>query len=65
MLDYQAIIKSDTATRLLNVFTFEYSIWTVNGISEAVKRILLEKNTLFYDLRILCGFTKFQKFAHL
>ena len=26
MLDYQAIIKSDTATRLLNVFTFEYSI---------------------------------------
>ncbi len=24
MLDYQAIIKSDTATRLLNVFTFEY-----------------------------------------
>ena len=25
MLDYQAIIKSDTATRLLNVFTFEYN----------------------------------------
>ena len=24
MLDYQAIIKFDTATRLLNVFTFEY-----------------------------------------
>ena len=26
MLDYQAIIKSDTATRLLNVFTFEYNV---------------------------------------
>ena len=26
MLAYQAIIKSDTATRLLNVFTFEYII---------------------------------------
>ena len=26
MLDYQAIIKSDTATRLLNVFTFEYNL---------------------------------------
>ena len=25
MLDYQAIIKSDTATHLLNVFTFEYN----------------------------------------
>jgi len=25
MLDYQAIRKSDTATRLLNVFTFEYN----------------------------------------
>ena len=29
MLDYQAIIKSDTATRLLNVFTFEYNIFFV------------------------------------
>ena len=52
-------------SRICQIIDTELSIWTVNGISEAVKRILLEKNTLFYDLRILCGFTKFQKFAHL
>ena len=33
MLDYQAIIKSDTATRLLNVFTFEYNNETSNFFS--------------------------------
>ena len=52
-------------SRICQIIDTELNIWTVSGISEAVKRILLEKNTLFYDLRILCGFTKFQKFAHL
>ena len=34
MLDYQAIIKSDTATRLLNVFTFEYIYCSVLNVLE-------------------------------
>ena len=40
MLDYQAIIKSDTATRLLNVFTFEYSN-TIFLIFKTLTKVIL------------------------
>ena len=49
MLDYQAIIKSDTATRLLNVFTFEYNSlfldYCILGGMPAVVRQYIEKGT--------------------
>ena len=37
-------------SRICQIIDTELNIWTVSGISEAVKRILLEKNTLFDSL---------------
>ena len=46
MLDYQAIIKSDTATRLLNVFTFEYIYRLLVIVVHNIKSPL--KDSLYY-----------------
>ena len=60
MLDYQAIIKSDTATRLLNVFTFEYNknINRLTGYGESTIRKLksdMRKKSLSEILTIRGG----------
>ena len=47
MLDYQAIIKSDTATRLLNVFTFEY---TYTAVSADLSGLFPDENDIMFSV---------------
>ena len=50
MLDYQAVIKSDTATSLLNVSIFEYILVTYTAVSADLSGLFPDENDIMFSV---------------